>query len=210
MALAPEFFVLLGVSIFVALSIISFLLEHHVSSILQYLFQGAAGVGLAEILLSQGLTDTTRVWAGIVYLACALSSLVGVNIRLAVFRRSMNVASIFSQMMTLPAIMVSALFLSSFLENGGELVFAPASIVTITVAVLVANLSVFGLLREYSRHGNIRTNGLIPFQISPSPTSTQDVARGLDLGPLSEQEFALHQHPEQREEWEESPTKEND
>ena len=210
MALAPEFFVLLGVSIFVALSIISFLLEHHVSSILQYLFQGAAGVGLAEILLSQGLTDTTRVWAGIVYLACALSSLVGVNIRLAIVRRSMNVASIFSQMMTLPAIMVSALFLSSFLENGGELVFAPASIVTITVAVLVANLSVFGLLREYSRHGNIRTSGLIPFQISPSPTSTQDVARGLDLGPLSEQEFALHQHPKQREEWEESPTKEND
>ena len=117
MALAPEFFVLLGTSIFLAMSVISALLDRHLPSILQYLFQGAAGAGLGELLLSQGLSGPTRVWGGIVYLAFALSSLVGVNIRLAIVRRGMNIASIFSQMMTVPVVMISALFLSSFLET---------------------------------------------------------------------------------------------
>src|SRR5437588_3291836 len=136
MALAPEFFVLLGTSIFLAVSVITALLDRHLPSILQYLFQGAAGAGLGELLLSQGLSSPTRVWAGIVYLAFALSSLVGVNIRLAIVRRGMNIASIFSQMMTVPVVMISALFLSSFLGNGGDLVFSPASILNITFSVL--------------------------------------------------------------------------
>ena len=200
MALAPEFFVLLGISIFLAVSVISALLDHHLPSILQYLFQGAAGAGLGELLLSQGLSSPTRVWAGIVYLAFALSSLVGVNIRLAIVRREMNIASIFSQMMTIPVVMISALFLSSFLENGGELVFSTASILTIGTAVLVANLSVFGLLREYSRQGTVRGGGLVSLPTSPSPASTGNVGPSFALHPLSGQE----------EDWEESPRKGKD
>ncbi len=201
MALAPEFFVLLGISIFLAASVISALLDRHLPSILQYLFQGAAGAGLGELLLGQGLSGPTRVWAGIVYLAFALSSLVGVNIRLAIVRRGMNIASIFSQMMTVPVVMISALFLSSFLENGGELVFSSASILTIGTAVLVANLSIFGLLREYSRQGTVRSGGgPISLPTSPSPALTGTVGQG----------FALHPRSGQEEDWEESPTKEED
>jgi hypothetical protein len=199
-ALAPEFFVLLGVIIFLAASVISALLDRHLPSILPYLFQGAAGAGLGELLLGQGLSGPTRVWAGIVYLAFALSSLVGVNIRLAIVRRGMNIASIFSQMMTVPVVMISALFLSSFLGNGGELVFSTASILTIGTAVLVANLSIFGLLREYSRQGTVRSGGLVSIPTSPSPASTGNV------GPS----FALDSTSGQEEEWEESPKKEEE
>src|SRR5437667_10572792 len=163
------------------------------------MFQGAAGAGLGELLLSQGLSGPTRVWAGIVYLAFALSSLVGVNIRLAIVRRGMNIASIFSQMMTVPVVMISALFLSSVLGNGGDLVFSPASILTIAVSVLVADLSIFGLLSEYSRHGSIRS-GLVSFPTSAAPASTGSVGPALDL----------HQHSAQGEDWEESPSKEKD
>jgi hypothetical protein len=199
-ALAPEFFVLLGISILLAASVISALLDRYLPSILQYLFQGAAGAGLGELLLGQRLNGPTRVWAGIVYLAFALSSLVGVNIRLAIVRREMNIASIFSQMMTVPVVMISALFLSSFLENGGELVFSTASILTIGTAVLVANLSIFGLLREYSRQGTVRSGGLISLPTSPSPASKGNVGPSFALHPLSGQE----------EDWEESPTKGKD
>ena len=209
MALAPEFFVLLGISIFLAVSVISALLDHHLPSILQYLFQGAAGAGLGELLLSQGLSGPTRVWAGIVYLAFALSSLVGVNIRLAIVRRGMNIASMFSQMMTVPVVMISALFLSSFLGNGGDLVFSPASIVTIAVSVLVADLSIFGLLREYSRHSSIRS-GLVSFSTSAAPASTGSVGTTLDSQQLSEQDIALHHDSTQGEDWEESPSKEKE
>jgi len=208
-ALAPEFFVLLAISIFLAMSVISALLDRHLSSILQYLFQGAAGVGLGELLLSQGLSSPTRVWAGIVYLAFALSSLVGVNIRLAIVRRGMNIASMFSQMMTVPVVMISALFLSSFLGNGGDLVFSPASIVTIAVSVLVADLSIFGLLREYSRHSSIRS-GLVSFSTSAAPASTGSVGTTLDSQQLSEQDIALHHDSTQGEDWEESPSKEKE
>src|SRR5437879_8861897 len=144
------------------MSVISALLDRHLPSILQYLFQGAAGAGLGELLLSQGLSSPTRVWAGIVYLAFALSSLVGVNIRLAIIRRGMNIASTFSQMMTVPVVMISALFLSSFLGNGGDLVFSLASIVTIAVSVLVADLSILGLVCEYSNNGSL-SSGLVSF-----------------------------------------------
>ncbi len=200
MALAPEFFVLLGISIFLAASVISALLDRHLPSVLQYLFQGAAAAGLGELLLGQGLNGPTRVWAGIVYLALALSSLVGVNIRLAIVRRGMNIASIFSQMMTVPVVMISALFLSSFLENGGELVFSTASILTIGTAVLVANLSIFGLLREYSRQGTVTSGGLVSLPTSPFPQSTGNVRPG----------FTLHPGSGQEEDWEESPTKKED
>src|SRR5437660_6153235 len=199
MALSPEFFVLLGTSIFLAVSVISALLDRHLSTILQYLFQGAAGAGLGELLLSQEVNSATRVWASIVYLAFALSSLVALNIRLAIVRRGMNIASIFSQMMTVPVVMISALFLSSFLGNGGDLVFSPASIVTIAVSVLVADLSIFGLLREYSRHGSVRS-GLVSFPTSAAPASTGSVGPALDL----------HRHSAQGEDWEESPSEDKE
>ncbi len=190
---------LLGINIFLAVSGISALLDRDLPSILQYLFQGAAGAGLVELLLSQGLAGATRVWAGIVYLAFALSSLVGMNIRLAIVRRGMNIATIFSQMVTVPVVMTSALFLSSFLENGGQLVFSPASIVTIAVLVLVANLSIFGLLREYSRLGTIKRGGLVSFPISPVPIAG-------NVGPS----LKSHRPAEEGEDWEESPTKKED
>lgn len=155
---------------------------------------------MGELLLSQEVNSATRVWASIVYVAFALSSLVGVNIRLAIVRRGMNIASMFSQMMTVPVVMISALFLSSFLENGGDLVFSPASIVTVAVSVLVADLSIFGLLREYSKQGTLRGGGIVALPTSSLPASTGNVGPG----------FAPYPRSEQEEEWEESPTEKED
>lgn len=155
---------------------------------------------MGELLLNQDASSATRVWASIVYLALALSSLVGLNIRLAIVRRGMNIASIFSQMMTVPVVMISALFLSTFLENGGDLVFSPASIVTIAVLVLVADLSIFGLLREYSKQGTLRSGGLVSLPTSPLPASIGSVGPSFAPLPRSGQE----------DDWEESPTKKED
>jgi len=164
---------------------------------------------LGELLLNQEATSATRVWASIVYLAFALSSLVAVNIRLAIVRRGMNIASMFSQMMTVPIVMISALFLSSFLGNGGDLVFSTAAILTIAVSVLVADLSIFGLLREYSRHGSIRS-GLVSFPTSKAPVLTGSLGPTLDLHQRPEQDITLHPHSAEGEEWEESPTREKE
>ena len=204
MALAPEFFILLGIDIFLAESIICALLERQLSSILQYLFQGAAIAGLADLLLGQGQMPTTRVWAGIIYLAFALSSLVGVNIRLAIVRRETSIAPIFSQMLTVPVVMVSALFLFSFLQNGGELVFSPASIATIATLVAVANVSIFGLLREYTRHGISQGRGLL--SLAPRPAVASTLTSTLDAPP----DFMLSKPSMQEELWEEAHSKDKE
>src|SRR5437016_6216386 len=111
----------------------------------------------------------------------------------------MNIASIFSQMMTVPVVMISALFLSSFLGNGGDLVFSPASILTIAVSVLVADLRIFGLLSEYSMHGSIRS-GLVSF-----PTSAYTALKGSGGCVLD-----VHQLTAKGEDWEKSPSKEKE
>ena len=103
-------------------------------------------------------------------------------------------------MMTVPVVMISALFLSTFLENGGDLVFSPASIVTIAVLVLVADLSIFGLLREYSKQGTLKIGGLVSL-----PTSPLTASKGSG-GPS----FAPHPNSGQEEDWEESPKQKED
>ena len=195
MGLVPEFFVFLGIVIFLAMSLLSALLDRDLPSRLQYFFQIAAIVGFGELLMSQGLVDLTRFWVGIVYLASALSSVVGLNVYLWVPRRRMDMASTFSETVTVPILMISAVFIYSFIGNGGEVSFSPAALVTLAVLVLVTSLSIFGFLRELS--GHITTPGA-PFSspIGEALTSLGTSGTGLVLPPSL-----------QGKEWEESPKK---
>jgi hypothetical protein len=197
MALVPEFFVLLGIVIFLAMSLLSAFLDDDLPSRLQYIFQIVAIVGLGELLMSQGLVNLTRFWISIVYLASALSSLVGLNVYLWVPRRRMDIASTFSETVTVPILMISAVFIYSFLGNGGELSFSPAAILTIAVLILVTSLSVFGFLRELSRHATKVSGG--PALLPTGPGSTPPWAQGRGL--------ALPLPSLQGDEWEESTKK---
>jgi hypothetical protein len=190
MGLVPEFFVFLGIVIFLAMSLLSALLDDSVRSSLQYLFQGAAIAGLGLLFLSQGLihagilsrdpSDPTRFWVSIVYLASAISSGVGLNVYLAAVRRNIALASTFTGVVTVPILMISTIFVSSFLATG-DVSFTVATVTVLAAAALVMGLSTFGLLREASKR---RSPG-VP---------------GIGL-PLSVPAM-------QGEEWEESPTKE--
>ncbi len=193
MGLLPEFFLLLGIAIFLAVSLVSAQLDDDTPSSLLYLFQGAAILGLGVLFMSQGFvntgilrrdpTDITRFWLSVVYLTSAVSSVVGLNVYLAVVRRKIALASIFSGTVTVPMFMISAVFVSSFLGSGGDVSFTPATIVMLAAAALVVSLSMFGLLREASKH------------ISMSPG-----APGIGL--------PSHLPSMEEEEWEESPTRE--
>ena len=196
MGLVPEFFVFLGIVIFLAMSLLSALLDDDVPSHLQYFFQIAAIVGLGELLMSQGLVNLTRFWVGIVYLVSALSSVVGLNIYLWVPRRRMDMASTFSETVTVPILMISAVFIYSFIGNGGEVSFSPAAIVTLAVLVLVTSLSIFGFLRELSGHIGKAPGALMSLPTGEASTSLGTSGTGLVLPPSL-----------QGKEWEESPKK---
>ena len=196
MGLVPEFFVFLGIVIFLAMSLLSALLDDDVPSRLQYFFQIAAIVGLGELLMSQGLVNLTRFWASIVYLVSALSSVVGLNIYLWVPRRRMDMASTFSETVTVPILMISAVFIYSFIGDGGEVSFSPAAIVTLAVLVLVTSLSIFGFLRELSGHIGKAPGALMSLPRGEASTSLGTSGTGLVLPPSL-----------QGKEWEESPNK---
>jgi hypothetical protein len=190
MGLLPEFFMLPGVVIFLTMSLLSALLDDDVPSSLQYLFQGAAIAGLGLLFMSQGLihagilsrapSDPTRFWVSIVYLASAISSVVGLNVYLAAVRRNIALASTFTGVVTVPTLMISTIFVSSFLATG-DVSFTVATVTVLAAAALVMGLSMFGLLREASK------------RVSPG-------VPGVGL-PLSVPSM-------QGEEWEESPAKE--
>ena len=181
MGLVPEFFVLLGIDIFLAMSLLSHFLDDDLPSRLQYFFQVAAIVGLGELLMSQGFVNLTRFWASIVYLVSALSSVVGVNVYLGLPRRRMDIASTFSETVTVPILMTSALFISSFLENGGDVSLSPAAILTLVVLVLVASFSIFGFLRELSRHTSKTPSESVTSPTDPASTPPWTPGTGLAL-----------------------------
>jgi len=196
MGLVPEFFVFLGIVIFLAMSLLSALLDDDVPSRLQYFFQIAAIVGLGELLMSQRFITVTRTWVGIAYLASALSSVVGLNVYLWVRRRKMDMASTFSETVTVPILMISAVFIYSFIGDGGEVSFSPAAIVTLAVLVLVTSLSIFGFLRELSGHIGKAPGALMSLPTGEASTSLGTSGTGLVLPPSL-----------QGKEWEESPKK---
>ncbi len=196
MGLVPEFFGFLGIVIFLAMSLLSALLDRDLPSRLQYFFQIAAIVGFGELLMSQGLVNLTRFWVGIVYLASALSSVVGLNVYLWVPRRRMDMASTFSETVTVPILMISAVFIYSFLGNRGEVSFSPAALVTLAVLVLVTSLSIFGFLRELSGHITKAPGAPFSLPIGEALTSLGTSGTGLVLPPSL-----------QGKEWEESPKK---
>ena len=196
MGLMPEFFVFLGIVIFLAMSLLSALIDDDVPSRLQYFLQIAAIVGLGELLMSQGLVNLTRFWASIVYLVSALSSVVGLNSYLWVPRRRMDMALTFSETVTVPILMISAVFIYSFIGDGGEASFSPAAIVTLAVLVLVTSLSIFGFLRELSGHIGKAPGALMSLPTGEASTSLGNSGTGLVLPPSL-----------QGKEWEESPKK---
>jgi hypothetical protein len=215
MGLVPEFFILLGINIFLAMSLLSALLDDDLPSHLQYFFQVAAIVGLGQLLMSQGLfgrdpANLTRFLISVVYLALAVSNVVGLNVYLAAVRRKMALASTFSGTVTVPTLMISAILVSSFLGTGGEVGFTPATIMILAVSALVASLSIVGLLREASKHISNAPGG--PRSSRTGPVSTAEIAGG----PVSKPPGApgiglpLRLPSRQEEDWEESPTKEED
>jgi hypothetical protein len=177
MGLVPEFFVLLGIIIFLAMSLLSALLDNNLPSPLQYIFQIAAIAGLGELLMSQGFAGTTRLWISIVYLTFALSGVVGLDAYLATLHKRTDIAATFSEMVVVPILIVSAFFVYSFLGSSGEVNLSPVAISALSGFIFVTSISVYGFQREASRHisktpGRLRSSPIDPM---PTPLSLPEI-----------------------------------
>ncbi len=186
MGLVPEFFVLLGIVIFLAMSLLSALLDYNLPSPLKYIFQIAAMAGLGELLISQGFAGMTRLWISIVYLTSALSSVVGLDAYLAILRKKIDIAATFSETVAVPILIVSSFFVYSFLGSGGEVSLSSAAISTLSGFIFITSVSVFGFQREASRHLRKTPSrlGSSPIDPMPTPLSLQAIDLLLSLPSL--------------------------
>ena len=118
--LQPEFFALLGIDLFLAVSLLTCLLDRHFPWHLPYLYQLAALAGFGQLLVSKEFMASfdvyMRFWYSLLYLVVALANIVAVNAYLGVIKKLVNYAKVFMFTVTFPALTLAALFLSSYAD----------------------------------------------------------------------------------------------
>jgi hypothetical protein len=149
LGLLPEFLTLLGIEIFAAMSLVSVLLNRDIPSSAQWLFQGAAGLGLGQLVVTEGfgtssVIDASRFWISIFYLTLSVCTVAGLNLYLGAVRKKTALASAFSGTITAPTVTVSVLFVSSYL-SGVDVIFTPLTIVILIVPAFLAGLGAYAL-----------------------------------------------------------------
>lgn len=176
MGLAPEFFILIGIDLFLGTSVISALLDRNLPSMFQYLLQVAGLLGLAQLFLGAGFLGNVvrgdpsgqlRFWLSAVYLGAAVVCVTGLNVYLAVVKRRLEVAATLTGTVTVPAAIVSLFLVYSYASAGGDVAFSPATAVIIAVAALVSGFSVLGFLRQALRHTMAGSRGNSDAHIEP-------------------------------------------
>jgi len=114
----PEFFALLGIDVFLTLSLLSCLLDDRVPKALPYIYQIAALVGYGHLLISKEFFvifgEYMRFWYCFIYLIVALSNVVAVNVYFAVARGQWSLAKVWSGAVTFPTVVISMFFVSNY------------------------------------------------------------------------------------------------
>jgi len=127
----PEFFILLGTDLFLAISLLVCLLDRHFPSHLPYLYQVAALAGFGQLLVSRNFTDLfgdyMRFWYSLIYLVVALANIIAINAYLGFLKKLVNYARVFLFTVTFPAMSITGFFLANYAEVAlHPLVMTPA------------------------------------------------------------------------------------
>ncbi len=118
--LQPEFFALLGLDLFLAISLLTCLLDRHFPWQLPYLYQLAALAGFGQLLVSREFIvvfgEYMRFWYSLIYLIVALANIVAVNAYLGIIKKLLNYAKVIMLTVTFPAMTLTAFFIANYAE----------------------------------------------------------------------------------------------
>lgn len=114
----PEFFALLGIDVFLMLSLLSCLLDDRVPKALPYIYQIAALAGYGNLLISKEFFlifgEYMRFWYCFIYLLVALANIVAVSVYLAVVKRLWTLAKLWSGSVAFPTVLICMYFVSNY------------------------------------------------------------------------------------------------
>jgi len=116
--LQPEFFLLLGIDLFLAISLLSCLLDKHLPWQLPYLYQVASLAGFGQLIVAKEFMTVfdgyMRFWFSLLYLVIALANIIAVNAYLGVIKKLGNYAKAFLLAVTFPSFSVATFFLATY------------------------------------------------------------------------------------------------
>jgi hypothetical protein len=117
--LKPEIFLLLGIDLFLAISLLLTLIDKHFPWQLPYLNQAAALAGFGQLIVSKEFTsffdDYMRFWFSFLYIMVALGNIVAINIYLGYVRKIINHAKAFMLTVSFPSFAVVSFFMITFI-----------------------------------------------------------------------------------------------
>jgi hypothetical protein len=159
----PEFFLLLGIDIFLALSLLTCLLDKHFPTALSYIYQLAALTGFGQLLVSkeflQIFDEYTRFWYSLSFLVIGLMNIAAVNLYLAYSKKQYAIAQVFLGAITVPACLVSTLFVYNYVQIATFSIMSfpqlPTSSIFLTVVsldIVVIGVGVYMFLRPKLLH----------------------------------------------------------
>ena len=159
--LLPEFFALLGIDVFLMLSLLSCLLDYHLPKAIPYIYQIAALVGYGHLLISREFFaifgEYMRFWYCFLYLLVALSNVVAVNIYFSVAKRQWTLAKLWSGAVTFPTFLISMYFVSNY-TFVQQATLPPLTLqVGLVVSAIVMGISIFLLLSPEIRRSREET-----------------------------------------------------
>ena len=146
LSLLPEFFAFLGVDVFVAMSLLTCLLDDYFPEKLPYVFQAAAIGGYVHVLISKEFLtlfgDGMRFWYCFLYLSVALANVIALNIHLAVVKKQWTLAKFFSGVVVFPTLLISGFFVFNYTTQvAGQYLLQVAML--FSAIVLGLSISVF-------------------------------------------------------------------
>jgi len=145
----PELLILVGVNIFIFLSLLTSIFDEPFPMALPYVFQIAALAGFCEVWVGYAFLLSfveVRFWCSALYLAVALLAVIAINLYIAINRRLLNTAIAFLGTVTVPTIFMSFLLVSAYV-NGLAIWMPPLPIVPVETIYVVLTLCmvIFGL-----------------------------------------------------------------
>jgi len=145
-SLMPEFFALLGIDVFLAISLISCLLDSRFPKAIPYIYQVAALFGFAQLLVSKEFIaifgDYMRFWYSLIYLVIALGNVIAVNVHLAFQKELWRLARFFLGIITFPIVLVSIFFVLDYANSmtPSVLLFPHLPLETISLVLVVCGV----------------------------------------------------------------------
>jgi hypothetical protein len=118
LTLQPELFALVGIGVFLALSLLTYLLEGRFPKKLPFIYQIGAFLGFLCLVVSRfvffGFDESVRLWYCYSYLIAALTNIIGTNVWLVFPKRQFRISRILSMAVTLPLVFAAALFVTEY------------------------------------------------------------------------------------------------